>query len=211
MKHIKGLVFAIAVVLVVATLILAGIFVTMPSGNVTATHFDTIIVLGYPANPDGTPSPEQRERVLEAVREYQAGVAPRIIVSGRAAHNSYVEADVMAQLAKSQGVPASAILEEPQAQNTIQNLLYSAQLMHQHGWSSAEIVSSPSHLPRAAFIVNTLNLDRPTLSIDWRTHAARWPPEYTFTQKFLLYLYESSRCVQLRIHGIPPSSFQTAR
>ncbi len=207
-KHIKRLLFAIVLVVFAGALILAGVFLTMPSGNTTATHFDAILILGYPANLDGTPSPEQRERVLEGVREYKAGIAPRIIVSGRAAHNSYVEADVMARFAATQGVPASAILEEPQAQNTIQNLLYSAQILHQHGWSSAEIVSSPSHLPRAAFIANTLNIDRPDLSLDWRTHAAPSPPEYGLMQKFLLYFYESGRCVQLRIQGIPLSAFQ---
>jgi uncharacterized SAM-binding protein YcdF (DUF218 family) len=207
-KLIKGLFFAIVLVAFAYGLVLAGVFITMPNGNTSATHFDAIIVLGYPANPDGTPSPEQRERVLEGVREYKAGVAPRIIVSGRAAHNSYVEADVMAHFAESQGVPAGAIFEEPQAQNTIQNMVYSATLMHQHGWSSAEIVSSPSHLPRAAFITNTLNVVRPTLSIDWHTRPAQWPPEYGFGRKFILYFHEAQSCVQLRIHGIPPKSFQ---
>lgn len=208
MKLFKGLLFAIVLVIFAYGLVLAGVFITMPAGNTSATHFDTIIVLGYPANPDGTPSPEQRERVLEGVREYKAGVAPRIIVSGRAAHNSYVEADVMAHFAESQGVPADDIFEEPQAQNTIQNMVYSATLMHQHGWASAEIVSSPSHLPRAAFITNTLNVARPTLSIDWRTHPAQWPSEYGFGREFLLYFYEAQNCVKLRIHGIPPKSFQ---
>jgi uncharacterized SAM-binding protein YcdF (DUF218 family) len=207
-KLIKGLLLAVVLVAFAYGLVLAGVFITMPSGNTSATHFDAIIVLGYPANPDGTPSPEQRERVLEGVREYKAGVAPHIIVSGRAAHNSYVEADVMAHFAESQGVPTNAIFEEPQAQNTIQNMVYSATLMHQHGWSSAEIVSSPSHLSRAAFITNTLNVVRPTLSIDWHTHAAQWPPEYGFGRKFILYFYEAQSCLQLRIHGIPLKNFQ---
>jgi uncharacterized SAM-binding protein YcdF (DUF218 family) len=63
------------------------------------------------------------------------------------------------------------------ALDTIQNIDYSAQLMHQHGWSSAQIISSRSHLSRAALIVNTLKIDQPTLSIDWSTHAVPWPPE----------------------------------
>ena len=92
---------------------------------------------------DGTPSPEQRERVLEGVREYKAGVAPHIIMTGGPAHNHFVEAHTMSQLASSEGVPLADILEEGQAQNTIQNIFYSSQIMHQHGWSSAEVVSSP--------------------------------------------------------------------
>ena len=66
-------------------LIIIGNYATLPTHNTTQTHFDAIIVLGTPAKTDGTPS-EQRERVLEGVREYRAGVAPHIIMTGAAAH-----------------------------------------------------------------------------------------------------------------------------
>jgi uncharacterized SAM-binding protein YcdF (DUF218 family) len=109
----------------------------------------------------------------------------------------------MAQLALAQGVPASAIEEEPRAHNTIQNLVNSSVLMHQHNWASAEIVSSPSHLPRAALIVNALNLQRPDLSFNWHTHAAHWPPEYGLLLELHLYAYESWNSLKLRVNGIP--------
>jgi uncharacterized SAM-binding protein YcdF (DUF218 family) len=144
---------------------------------------------------------------MEGVREYRAGVAPHIIMTGGAAHNHFVEAHTMVQLAAAQGVVATAILEEPQALNTIQNIYYSAQLMHQHNWSSAEIVSSPNHLGRAALILTTFNAAQPALSIDWRTHPAHWPPEYSIGREFLFYSVEAWRCLQLRITGFPPSRF----
>ena len=78
-----------------------------------ATHFDTLIVLGSPADPDGKPSPEQRERVMEAVREFRAGRASHIIVSGGAAHNQWSEAGTMARIAESAGVPSQDIVPEP--------------------------------------------------------------------------------------------------
>lgn len=207
MKTLNRLFLAIAAVVFACALLLVGVYRTIPTHNTAATHFDTIIVLGYPARLDGTPSPEQRERVLEGVREYKSGVAPHIIMTGAAAHNQYTEAHVMAQLALAQGVPASALIEEPQALNTIQNLYYSARIMHQHGWNSAEIVSSPSHLPRAALIANTLNYDQPSLYFNWRTHAAQWPHEYGFLRKFLLYTYEARNCLFLRFNGFPSSRF----
>jgi hypothetical protein len=37
-------------------------------------------------------------------------------MTGGAAHNRYVEAEIMAETAKAQEVPATAILEESQAQ-----------------------------------------------------------------------------------------------
>lgn len=177
----------------------------IPDHNTAATHFDTLIVLGYPANPDGTPSPEQRERVLEAVREYKSGIAPNIIMTGGPAHNQFVEAHVMATLAATEGVPASAIVEEPQAQNTIQNIYYSSQIMQAHNWHSAEVVSSPAHLGRAAMILRAMAHAHPDLAIAWRTHPSLWPTEYSVLHRLSLDAFEATRCLQIRIFGLPKS------
>jgi uncharacterized SAM-binding protein YcdF (DUF218 family) len=206
-KLLNRTLFYLSAIIFTIALFMAGVYLTIPTHNTAATHFDTLIVLGYPANADGTPSPEQRERVLEGVREYKAGVAPHIIMTGTAAHNQYIEADVMAQLARTQGIPASAILEDVQAHNTIQNIYYSARIMQHYGLSSAEIISSPSHLPRAALIVNTLNVDQPNLYLNWRTHPAHWPAEYGFAHKLVLYIYEARNCLLLRFNGVPSSRF----
>lgn len=136
-----------------------------PNSDTSLDHFDAIIVLGSPANADGNPSPEQLSRVTEGVREYERGVAPRLLLTGGAAHNHFVEGQVMAKVAEAQGIPDSAIYVEGQARDTIQNVCYSARLMKAHGWRSAEIVSSAEHLPRAALILGHLPLE-------WRTHAA---------------------------------------
>src|SRR5271156_3501676 len=143
----KVLVIVLATFLVV-TIAAASVYRNIPNHNSDLTHFDTLIVLGNPAGADGTPSPEQRERTLEGVREYKAGVAPHLIFTGGAAHNRFVEADVMRDLAVAQGVPSSDITVEDQAQNTIQNIYYSDQIMEAHHWKSAEVISSPSHLSR---------------------------------------------------------------
>ena len=180
---------------------------TIPTHNTAATHFDTIIVLGYPANLDGTPSPDERERVLEAVREYKAGVASSIIMTGGAAHNRFVEAHVMATFAVSQGVPAAAITEERQAENTIQNIFYSSEIMRSHQWHSAEVISSSAHLGRAAMILQAFSKSHPSLAFDWRTHPAPWPAEYSLFRRAFTDSLESSRCLQIRIFGFPKSRF----
>jgi len=142
-----------------------------PSSNTHLTRFDAIIVLGTPADGDGNPRPNQLARVTEAVREYQRGVAPRLILTGGAAHNRFIEARVMARTAEADGIPASAILLEPQAMDTIQNACFADRIMKAHGWRSAEIVATAEHLPRAAMIFNALP---PDSAIQWSTHAA--PP-----------------------------------
>jgi uncharacterized SAM-binding protein YcdF (DUF218 family) len=136
-----------------------------PINNTSLTRFDAIIVLGTPADEDGNPTPMGLARVTEAVHEYERGVAPRLILTGGAAHNRFVEARVMAQVAEAQGIPASAIYIEPRAMDTIQNACYSVRIMENRGWHSAEVVSSAFHLPRAGLIFSHLPLE-------WRTHEA---------------------------------------
>jgi uncharacterized SAM-binding protein YcdF (DUF218 family) len=143
-----------------------------PLANTTRQSFDAIVVLGTPADSDGNPTPELLDRVTEAVHEYERGVAPRILVTGAAAHNRFVEADVMARVAEAQGVPASVILEESQALDTMQNACYSGRILEKHGWHSVEVVSSASHLPRAAMIFARLSSERPGGRLAWRMHAA---------------------------------------
>ena len=210
MKFLRRTLFALVLIAFTLALVVYGNYLTLPTHNTAATHFDTIIVLGTPSKLDGTPSPEQRERVLEGVREYKAGAASRLIMTGGPAHNHFVEAHTMAQLAASQGVPPADIFEEGQAQNTIQNIYYSSQIMHQHGWSSAEVISSPYHLGRTSLILNTHDLRQPALSIDWRTHPSLWPSEYTVYHKIVLYSVEAWRCLQLRMQGFPSSRFLPA-
>ena len=138
-----------------------------PSGNSAATRFDALIVLGTPADSDGNPTPAMLARVSEGVREYERGVAPRMILTGGLDGRPFVEANVMARVAQAQGVPASAIVLEPDANDTIHNACYAARIMKAHGWRSAEVVANSIQLPRAAIIFSRL-------SIDWHTHAA--PP-----------------------------------
>lgn len=136
-----------------------------PKGNTSQDHFDVLIVLGNPADSDGNPSPLELARVTEAVHEYERGVAPRMIVTGGAVHNRFVEAQVMARTAEAQGIPAAAVLEDPNARNTIENTCNALGMMRSHGWDSAEVISSPSHLPRAGLILSRLPMQ-------WRVHAA---------------------------------------
>lgn len=190
-----------------AVLYVAAVFFidrALPLSDTGSTHFDTLIVLGYPAFPDGTPRPEMRERVLEGVREYRAGVAPRMIMTGGSAHNKNIEAHVMARLAEAQGVPASAVIEEGQALDTIQNAYYSVKIMQAHGWHSAEVVSSHSHLPRASLIFAHF-------PITWRMHAAPWPPEYGFFHRAENEWYEAIDTARIRITTFPESRFLSGR
>ena len=171
-----------------------------PDGNTTQTHFDAVVVLGSRADGDGNPSPALLARITEGVREYQRGVASRLIFSGGADREPYVEAGVMERVAEAQGVPEPAIVLEPNSLDTIQNACFVTRVMKAHGWRSAEVVTSPVHLPRAGIIFSKE-------PIAWRMHAA--PPleresalssaasaalEVLKTMRYLLYANWAERC-----------------
>jgi uncharacterized SAM-binding protein YcdF (DUF218 family) len=200
-KILEKIALAIAWIPIIAVVF----YFTIPLGNTPATHFDVLLVLGYPANLDGTPSPEQRERVLEAVNQYRAGVAPVVIFSGGAAHNRFVEADVMAKLAESSGVPVRAIIEERHAQNTIQNVEYSTQIMHLHGWDSVEAITSASHVRRASLI-----LMHSPITVNWHMQAAPWPAEYGLLDKGMRYAFEIFVSAKMRLVGFHEALPKTA-
>ncbi len=122
-------------------------------------------MLGGGVNRDGNPTPASQARVTEAVHEYERGVAPRLILTGFDDFKGLNEARTMARAAQAQGIPAQNLVVEPFASNTIQNACFSARIMQQHGWRSAEVVTSAAHLPRAELIFSAV-------PIRWRGHAA---------------------------------------
>lgn len=188
----------LGVALVMAAVLIT--YGTVPDHHGKETHFDVLLVLGSPPDPDGSPSPEQRERVMEAVREYRAGRAGTILVSGGETLPGLVEADTMAQVAREAGVAPAQVIEERQALNTLQNIYFSHRIMEQNGWTSAEVVSSPSHLPRASLILEHW-------SFDWRVRAAPWPPSYTARRIAPYYVYEALGTTALRWFGFRKSPY----
>lgn len=147
---------AAMLLLVVAALLLTFLTVSLHAGDAEAV--DTIVVLGAPTTMEGQLSRQQRWRVHAAVLEYRAGRAPRLLFSGGAAANTYVEADAMAREAIRLGVPPSAILTEREALTTLQNLGNSEQIMRTHGWNRVEVVTSPDHARRAAVLLGHTHL-----------------------------------------------------
>ena len=136
-----------------------------PTGNTSQTTFDALIVLGAPVDGDGNPSPPELARVTEAVHEYEQGVASHVIVTGGAVKNRFVEAKVMGRIVEAQGIPASAVFEDPKARSTVENTCDALRIMRSHGWESAEVISSAYHLPRAGLILSRLPMK-------WRVHPA---------------------------------------
>jgi uncharacterized SAM-binding protein YcdF (DUF218 family) len=158
-----------------------------PAGNTDRSSFDAIVVLGQPADSDGNPTAMVLSEVTEAVREYERGVAPRIIFTGAAVANRFVEAQVMARTAEAQGIPSTAVVVEPQARDTIQNACYSTRLMKANGWRSVEVITTAAHVPRARLVWTRIP------DIEWRTHAAPMPNGKSSSRRTAIEILKTAR------------------
>ena len=92
-------------------------------------------------------------RTETAVRLWKQGYAPYLLFSGAALDpDSVSSAEIMKRDAVRLGVPADAILLEPDSTTTEQNARLVAQLMAARGLRSAILVTSPYHQRRAALL-----------------------------------------------------------
>lgn len=127
---------------------------------------DVGIVLGASMWGDA-PSPGLKERLEEAKRLYESGQVLRLIVSGGLDDPSfrYTEAEGMQRYLIQHGIPEEHILLENEATSTYENLLLSQQIMNEHGYRTAIIVTHTYHGPRAMEIARALDYGNPQLSL----------------------------------------------
>ncbi|MAH85112.1 MAG: hypothetical protein CBB68_12770 [Rhodospirillaceae bacterium TMED8] len=77
--------------------------------NSSVENFDAIIVLGAAQMPDGSSSPAIERRVARAAELWRDNVGERLILSGGKTISDIPEAETMADLARSMGVPNDVI------------------------------------------------------------------------------------------------------
>ena len=99
-------------------------------------------------------SGRHQERALRAAELYQAGLAPKILVSGGDKRGTgQSEAQTLKKVLLAQGVPQEAIILEEKAANTNERVLYSYPLIEQHlGWQNIKtviLVAAPMQMRRA--------------------------------------------------------------
>lgn len=120
---------------------------------------DTIIVLGAKLIGD-QPSAVLRLRLDEAIRLYNQGFAPTIIVSGAQGSDEVAsEASIMRSYLIASNIPPDKIYLEDKSYNTYQNLFNSKTIMREQGFRNAIIVSNTSHIRRSLVLAQQLGID----------------------------------------------------
>ena len=109
---------------------------------------DAIVVLGA-AQYDGRPSPLFAARLDHAVELYEAGIAPRLILTGgKATGDRTTEAASAAAYAIRHGVPHEAILLDEQSRTTLESIRAVGDLLRSNDLEGAVFVSDRPHMLR---------------------------------------------------------------
>lgn len=121
--------------------------------------YDCVVVCGCPAADGGSPSRVMKTRVEKAVSLWQEGKAGKLIFSGAAVKNSYVEAEVMKTCALDMGVPEDAVITETEAVSTYHNMKLVKPLMEKYGFKNCIVVTNSWHLRKAAHYADKFGFD----------------------------------------------------
>jgi vancomycin permeability regulator SanA len=109
---------------------------------------DAVVVLGARVYADGTPSLALADRVRTACDLHAAGLVPRIVLSGGPGDGPIHETEAMAVLAANLGVPAEAMVLDPQGLSTGATVWNTTAIFEREGWKRVIAVSHFYHLPR---------------------------------------------------------------
>lgn len=109
---------------------------------------DAIVVFAGGAGESGTAGGGYQERVRSAVDLFRAGMAPLVVFSSGYLFD-FREAEVMRDLAVSQGIPPESIKLELRASSTYDNVVFTAEIVRALGADEVLLVSSPFHMRRA--------------------------------------------------------------
>jgi len=118
-----------------------------------APNADAILVLGAYVRPDGQPSGMLADRLETALRLYEAGIAPKILVSGDHGRKDYDEVNAMREYLERRGVPTENIFMDHAGFSTYESMYRARDIFCVR---EVMVVSQGYHLPRALFAARQL-------------------------------------------------------
>lgn len=169
MRAVIGI--AVAAGLVVAGTNVAVVATSQPrivdEQEAVAFGADAIVVLGASVYADGTPSGILEDRLDDAISLYEAGAAPRIIMSGDGSTSSYNEPEAMKAYAVARGVPEDAIVCDGMGLSTYETM---HNAMTDFGCDRIVVATQTYHLYRALYSANGLGMEAVGVASDYHAY-----------------------------------------
>lgn len=117
---------------------------------------DCILVLGCGVRDDGTPSAMLRDRLIRGVELYQAGAAPKLLMSGDHGREDYDEVDTMKAFAVEAGIPTEDVFMDHAGFSTYESMYRAKEIFQAE---KIIIVTQTYHLYRSIYIARSLGMD----------------------------------------------------
>ncbi len=117
---------------------------------------DCIMILGAGIWENNQPSPMLTDRLNEGLRLYQAGIAPKLLVSGDHGRTEYDEVNVMKQYLMEAGVPGEDIFMDHAGFSTYESMYRARNVF---GVQKMIVVTQEYHLYRALYICEQLGIE----------------------------------------------------
>jgi len=133
--------------------------------NLEKPTVDAIVVLGghVQGNRANWFEPYDRQSVISresrAASLYFAGRAPLILLSGGALEGNISDTATMARSLQQMGIPAEAIVQETQSQNTLENAELTDQTLSALQKKRILLVTSAIHMPRAMLAFESTSIE----------------------------------------------------
>lgn len=134
---------------------------------------DCILVLGCGVREDGTPSLMLRDRLETGGALYEAGAAPKLLMSGDHGRKDYDEVNLMKDYAMEKGIPSEDIFMDHAGFSTYDSMVRARDIFCA---KTVVIVSQEYHLYRALYLAEKLGLEAygvPALDVNYRGQAYR--------------------------------------
>ena len=164
-KKLRGIVIALGALALVLVLTVAGlgIYVRQTARPYLLTveearglEADCILVLGCGVRPDGQPSLMLRDRLEKGLELFEAGVAPKLLMSGDHGRTDYDEVGTMKAYAMEAGVPSTDVFCDHAGFSTYESMYRARDIFCA---KQVVIVSQQYHLYRAVYDARALGLE----------------------------------------------------
>lgn len=131
---------------------------------------DCILVLGCSVKIDNSLSDMLADRLRRGVELYDAGAAPKLLMSGDHGSDNYDEVNAMKKYAKEHGVPSGDVFMDHAGFSTYESVYRAKEIF---GAEKVVIVTQEYHLYRALFIAEKLGLEAYGVASDYHTYGGQ--------------------------------------
>ncbi len=131
---------------------------------------DCILVLGCQVKDNGVPSDMLKDRLARGIELYEAGVAPKMLMSGDHGREEYDEVGTMKQWAIDSDIPSENIFMDHAGFSTYESMYRAKEIFEA---DKIIIVTQEYHLYRALYIAEKLGIEAYGVASDYHTYAGQ--------------------------------------